>query len=158
MAGSAAMLAAAPAQAATGTTQTTVLNPLSVVSTTDLDFGTLIPGTTAGTVTINPTTSARTVAGGTIAAGGAPSAATFQTVGFINRIYLIGAPPASVTLTNGTGGSMVMNNLTFDGPLLRIFPSNAGVATVKLGGRLNVGANQASGNYTGTYSVIIVYL
>jgi hypothetical protein len=148
----------APAMAATSTTQTTILNPLSVVGTDDLDFGTLIPGTTAGTATINPTTGARTVTGGTVAAGGAPMAATFQTAGFINRIFIIGAPPATVTLTNGTGGSMVMDSLTFDGPMLRIFPSNAGVTTVKLGARLNVGANQASGNYTGTYSVTIVYL
>lgn len=147
---------AAHAQTTTSTTRITLLSPLSVVNTAPLDFGQLAAGATAGTVTINANTGARTVTGGTVAAGGSPQRATFVAAGVINRILIVTVGGGSTTLTNGTGGTMTMNNLTLDGPTVRTFNSS-GVATVNVGGRLNVGANQQPGNYTGTFSVTMVY-
>lgn len=60
------------ARAATqsGTTKVVALRPPSIVKLRDLDFGTLLRPTTAGTVIISPTTDARTTTGGVIVAGG----------------------------------------------------------------------------------------
>lgn len=133
-----------------------VLNPLSVVNTSDLDFGTLIAGTSAGTATVNPVTGTRTTSGGTTAAGGAPQAATFLATGVVNRLYILALGTAPV-LTNGSGGTMPVSVLMIDGPALRLFGSG-GVATIRVGGILNVAPNQADGNYTGTFNLTVVYL
>lgn len=154
---SAGLSAAGAAQAAPGTTQSVILNPLSVVNTSDLDFGTVIPGATTGTATIVPATSARTMTGGTVAAGGSPQAATFVATGVLNRLYLITLPSAATTLTNGSGGTMLVDNFTHDAGILPKFGAG-GVATVHVGGRLNVGANQADGLYSGTFTITIIYL
>ena len=56
-------LAAAPAQAqavsARGTAQAVIVEPLGLVKIQDLRFGRMAAGTTAGTVTVDPTTGAR---------------------------------------------------------------------------------------------------
>lgn len=133
-----------------------ILNPLSVVNTSDLDFGTLVRGTTAGTATVDAATSARTTSGGTVAAGGTPQSATFVATGVINRVHIVALGPAP-TLANGTGGTMAVSSLMLDGPTLRLFGAG-GVSTIRVGGILNVGANQAEGDYTGTFSITVIYL
>ena len=47
---------------------------------------------------------------------------------------------------NGNGG----------GPRFEI-ASNSGIFTFRVGARLNVGANQAPGVYTGTFPVTVIY-
>jgi spore coat protein U-like protein len=39
---------------------------------------------------------------------------------------------------------------------VRLFPGT-GVQTFRVGGRLNVAANQPAGNYTGTFSLTVTY-
>ncbi len=146
----------AAAQSTPGTGRTIVLNPLSVVNTTDLDFGTLARGTTAGTATVNPVSGARTTSGGTTAAGGTPGPATFIATGVINRVMII-ALGTNPVLTNGTGGTMTVNPLMIDGPTLRLFGAG-GVSTIRVGGILNVAANQQEGQYTGTFNLTVIYL
>lgn len=139
-----------------GTARTTTLAPLSVVNTSDLDFGRLIAGPTAGTASINPITGVRTTSGGVIAAGGTPQPATFLATGVINRAYIL-ALGTPTLLTNGTGGTMVLAPLSLDGPNIRLF-GTGGVATIRVGGQLNVGANQQPGNYSGTFTLTVIYL
>ena len=133
-----------------------VLNPLSVVNTSDLDFGTLVGGVAAGTATVNPASGARTTSGGTTAAGGAPGPATFLATGVINRIFII-ALGTNPVLTNGTGGTMTANPLMIDGPTLRLF-GGGGISTIRVGGVLNVAANQQEGDYSGTFNLTVIYL
>ncbi len=133
-----------------------ILNPLSVVNTSDLDFGTLVGGTAAGTATINPVSGTRTTSGGTTPAGGAPGPATFVATGVLNRIFII-ALGSNPVLTNGTGGTMTANPLMIDGPSLRLFGAG-GVATIRVGGILNVSANQQDGSYSGTFDLTVLYL
>lgn len=133
-----------------------VLNPLSVVNTSDLDFGTLARGATAGTAIVDPATSARTTSGGTVAAGGTPQSATFVATGVINRVHIVALGPAP-TLANGSGGTMALSALMLDGPTLRLFGAG-GVSTIRVGGILNVAANQAEGDYSGTFTITVIYL
>ena len=146
----------AAAQSTPGTGRTIVLNPLSVVNSSDLDFGTLVGGVAAGTATVNPASGARTTSGGTTAAGGTPGPATFLATGVINRVFII-ALGTNPVLTNGTGGTMTANPLMIDGPTLRLF-GGGGISTIRVGGVLNVAANQQEGDYSGTFNLTVIYL
>lgn len=159
MAAACAIICAAPANAASGAgaSRGVVLSQISVRNTGDLDFGRLLRGTTAGRVTINPTTGARTVTGGVVAAGGTPRRATFDIVGTANRVITLAATPGSVTLTNGTGGSMTVNTFRFTGTAATRRLSAAGTLTVGVGARLNVAANQADGVYSGVFTLTVNY-
>ncbi len=146
--------ASAGTGAAIGTA--TTVAPLSVVKTDDLDFGVLIASATAGTASVNASTDARTTAGGTTAAGGAPFAAHFTAAGRIGAIALI-ALPGSITLTRGGGTeTMTVSSIASNGPTLRVFPGTATI-DVAVGGTLNVAANQVNGVYTGTFTVNVLY-
>lgn len=151
-------LAATPAAAATDDARgrATVLRQISVVRTGDMDFGTILRGTTAGRVVINASTGARTVTGGVVMAGGTPRRATFTITGTPNRVVTIRLTPTSTTLTNGTGGTMLVNAFTLNGSANRRL-SAAGTIALGVGARLNVAANQADGNYTGTFTLTINY-
>jgi Mat/Ecp fimbriae major subunit len=146
------------ASAATGTGGSTsvILQPLSVVKTADLDFGTLVAGPTAGTITVNPVSGARSRTGGTVTVGSPSTAAIFQATGLVNQLYIValGAPPL---LTNGGGGTMPVTALALDGPTIRLFPAG-NVATLRVGGTLSVAANQPSGDYTGSFTITVIYL
>jgi Domain of unknown function (DUF4402) len=152
------MLSAAPALAASGSARGkgVVLRPLSLVNTGDLQFGSLIRGTTAGTVIIDPVTDARTTTGGVTAAGGAPQAARFVTFGGPLQTLQINRGALPVLNRVGGGGTMNVTQLTLDGPTLR-FLNAAGVVNLKVGGTLAVAANQAEGVYAGTFTIIVTY-
>ncbi|MEQ1688532.1 MAG: DUF4402 domain-containing protein [Sphingopyxis sp.] len=145
------------AQSTPGTAQSLVLNRLELLNTTPLDFGNLISGPIAGTATINGTTGARTTTGGAVAAGGTPGMAIFYAAGSVNRIFLVFIPNAPITLSNGSGGTMTVSNWTSNGGIVRFLDGN-GIRVITIGGRLNVGANQAPGIYNGTFNVTVNYL
>lgn len=153
-----AWLAMAPAvvHAAPGAGGSTsiVLNPLTATNVQDLDFGQLIPGTTAGTVVINPNTGARTATGGAILAGGTTSTAIFVGVARPNRMVHLNMPNGTITLSNGTGGTMTVGNFTTDGNVNRRTDAN-GIISFRVAATLNVAANQADGAYTGTFNVTL---
>jgi Domain of unknown function (DUF4402) len=150
---------ATPARAATtvGTATVTTVRPLSVVKTDDLEFGSLVASTVAGTATINPTTDARSTGGGTIGATGAtPSAAHFTAAGLVNAVALISLP-GSITLTRVSGTeTMTVTAISSNGPTLRLFPASSTI-DIAVGGTLGVAANQVAGNYTGTFTVNVLY-
>ena len=139
-----------------GTSRTTVLDQLTITNTAGLDFGRIVASTTAGTVTINPTTGVRTRTGGATLAGGTPSVARFIVTGTENRIVTITGATGAITLSNGTGGTMTVNTFRLNGARNRRL-SAAGTVTIQVGARLNVRANQASGIYNGTFNVTVNY-
>jgi hypothetical protein len=151
-------ITASAASAATrpGGSMSVILQPLSVVKTADLDFGTLVAGPTAGTITVNPVSGARSSTGGTVTVGSPSTAASFQATGLVNQLYIValGAPPL---LTNGSGGTMPVTALALDGPTIRLFPAG-NVATLRVGGTLSVAANQPSGDYIGSFTITVIYL
>jgi Domain of unknown function (DUF4402) len=133
------------------------LRPLSLVKTADLEFGSLIPSATAGTAIVDASTDVRSVSGGVIGAGGsAPTAAKFTAAGLINVIAFI-TLPTSITLTRVSGTqTMTVDNITSNGPTLRLFPGSATI-DVRVGGRLNIAANQVAGSYSGSFDVTVIY-
>jgi spore coat protein U-like protein len=155
---------AALAAPATGDAQIAIVTPLSFINYRDLDFGRVIPSATAGTVTISET-NIRSTTGGLIVLGNDFQAARFAGMGTQNQRVRIRITPTTLTLT-GPGPSMTVTNFTIgpapslqqigNSPNYRILPAN-GVFWFTVGGQLNVGANQAPGAYSGTFTATLDY-
>lgn len=165
--GLSAGFAAAPAHADTevASAEATVVRPLSFVIDDNLDFGAVLRGTTAGTVTIAPN-GARTSTGGvTLMPGGGHKAASFAGQGTFNQrvdvslgsstIFLTG-PGAPMRVRTFVLGSTPTAVLTATPQRFRIAALN-GIFQFPIGATLEVGANQAQGRYTGTWSVTLNY-
>ncbi|HEY8592237.1 MAG TPA: DUF4402 domain-containing protein [Sphingomicrobium sp.] len=139
---------------ATGTT--TILRPLTVVRTADLDFGSIIVAG-AGTAVIDPVSGTMTTTGPLTVVGSAQQPASFTTTGSRNSIVLIRLPQQPVTLTRvGGTETMTVTNFTLDGPSNRRFPITQ-TFDFAVGARLNVAAGQADGSYLGSFTVTVQY-
>lgn len=147
------------------TAEITVVRPLSFVVDDNLDFGNVIRGTTAGTVTIAPS-GARTGTGGVILAnGGGHKPASFAGQGTNNQrvdvsiganaIFITG-PGAPMRVHTFVMGSTPTAVLTTTPRRFRI-NSVTGVFAFPIGATLDVAANQAPGQYTGTWSITLNY-
>ncbi len=156
----------APAYAADTnvTVNAAIVRPNSLIKIDDLDFGTMVSGTTGGTVSINAVTGARTTTGGVTPVGAGTQRAVFQGTGGIllitvsgdNSVTLVraggGAPNMTATLVRAastSGGGIALLGST-------LLPS--GVQTYYIGGTLTVPANQLAGDYGGTFTLTVNYL
>jgi Mat/Ecp fimbriae major subunit len=155
----AGMVMTTPATAATapGQSRVTIVTAGQLVKSQDLRFGLIIPATTAGTVTINPATSARTSAGALVLAGTGFGPAEFSALGNPNQnnfLQLV-MPTGNLTLNRAGGGAtMTVNNWTFSGSGVSALNAQ-GFYIFRIGARLNVGANQLRGTYSGTFNMTV---
>ncbi len=129
----------------------TLLAPISISSSANLDFGTMVPTGTAGTVTVTPAGARSSVNVDLL--GGLPSAAAFDVTGEGANTYSI-TLPSSATLTSG-GNTMTVDTYTDDAGATPTL--SGGSDTFNVGATLNVGATQAEGTYSGTFSVTVNY-
>ena len=157
----------APAFAATrnATTRTLVRQTTGIIKSRDLAFGNIIRGTTAGTVTINAQTGARTSTGGVVLFGTGFTSASFTGSGAGGVRVRVSIAPTTIQLTRVSGTErMTLNTLRVSagGAAQQTMPRNynlpaSGVQTFNIGGRLNVAANQVAGNYVGTFTLTMNY-
>jgi Domain of unknown function (DUF4402) len=167
----AALLVTTPAYAGqqTATAKTVVVTALSLIKSEDLEFGTIIPTAALGTVTVSPS-GVRTATGGAVLAGGIFHAAEFAGRGARRNQQIsisFGALSILITRSGGTQ-TMVVDSFKLDAPpsaslavvaagsRFRIVPASA-VFDFPVGATLRVGAGQAPGNYTGTFTVTVDY-
>lgn len=147
---------AAPADAqASG--KANIRRPILLEKVDDLDFGTFAASAVSGTVIIDPATGAQSTLGGVTAVASAVShRARFRARGPIlgGAIVLLGPPPI---LSNGSGGVMPVAALTMDGGVIRTFDPS-GNLEIGVGGVLEVGSGQAEGDYSGTFTLTVIYL
>lgn len=133
-----------------------ILDASEVSGQRDLAFGDVAPGPVAGSVLIDPVTDARATVGGVTALAGTAHSAAFVAPGTPDRVYIVQLPDAPIRLSNGTGATMTVSDWTSNGPSVRRFDAS-GIAVVQVGGRLNVGADQPEGTYSGTFEVRIIF-
>lgn len=151
---------------ANGRAEIAVLRNLSFIKIDDLEFGNIIAGPAAGTVTISPF-GVRTTTGPITVVGGGFQQAQFGGRGATNQNLQISMTTNTVTLRRSTGPQTMIANAFIIGstptqPLTttpRVFriTSSTGVFQFGVGARLNVGANQAPGAYSGTFRVTLIY-
>ena len=168
-------MAAAPALAASshadGVAAATVISPLRVVATADMDFGTIthLPGT-SGTVTVSPMLAGAIYTGGAGAACAAGACATGHAAGFAvagepQRNYTIQLP-ASVTATGSASDPGTVAPPLVVGSLTLRTASGTGVSQLDAGGtdRFEVGgtitlpADLPPARYRASFSVIVSYI
>lgn len=134
------------AVSADGTATQVVVQAIALTPVSDLDFGSAAQGDAAKVVAPG---AAENAENGSFTVSGAPSTA-----------YTITLPAGAVTLTTGAGGA----NETISVGTFTSFPATTG--TIGAGGtqlllvgatRAALGAAQVAGNYTGTYTVTVVY-
>lgn len=133
----------------------TLITPISITKTADLNFGTFVASEASGTITMTPAGAVSTGGGVTEISGGNTSAATFTVAGQTGQSYAITLPAAEVTLVGGTEGeSVVLDTFTSN-------PTDTGIVgtdgTVSVGGTLTVPANCKADTYTGTFDVTVNY-
>lgn len=138
----------------------TIVSPIAITKTVDLQFGTMIKG--IGTVTVG-TNDARTFSNTALNPGdqgASPTAAQFTVTGEGVYTYSIAFTNATETLTSGTdattmtAGSFVA--LSSDGEGLTGTLA-AGSDTVKVGATLTLDNDETSGLYTGSFEVTVAY-
>lgn len=154
-------LSAAPQQDARAATDNLDLQAViiptgqAILATQNLDFG-VVAQSGAGTVTVDTAGSA-SYALGAIDAGGTPEEGVIQTFGNINDSVAF-TIPAAATLTNGLGDTMIVDQFNLNGGgLADTVTLTATNMSIPVGGRLNVGAGQATGTYTGTVTVTATF-
>lgn len=166
-----AMLATSPAHAqatvVAATAEAVIVAPLSLVANQPMNFGKIAPTPAGGTVVLNPDTSACSTTG-TILRTGICQPAEFTGMG-VRKMRIRITLPTTITLTRvGGGGTMTVNNVVLDPtPDLVVFGNGAarrweiqpndGIFDFRVGGTLNVGANQVGGIYNGTFVVTVQY-
>jgi hypothetical protein len=123
----------------------------------DLKFGTIIAHTTQnGTVTVSPA-GQRTISTGYLTAiGSTHASAQFKVTGQPNVSISVMLPSNPVTITSAGGQTMTVDEFSADAGA-GVALNDSGSKTVNVGGKLHVGAGQASANYTGTFSVTFSY-
>jgi len=129
-----------------------VTNGIAVAKTKDLDFGTIIPGGAAGTVTVS-TANVRSFTGLLTFINGLTSSASINVThpgGTFGSTYGV-VLPGSINITSGAN-TMVVDNFNWDYAWVSFFPI---LVRVDVGATLHVGAAQPVGTYTGTFNVTI---
>lgn len=147
---------AAQAQSASGdiTASASVVRSLQILASSGLNFGTLSPSATAGTVVIDATGARSATGGVTLISTNTGGASSVTLSGTPALSYSVGLP-ASVSLTADGGASMNLSDLTTN------LTGNAGAIDANgsgnfgIGGTLAVAAAQAVANYSGTFQVTL---
>ena len=163
-----APVAASPALAqsnAQSEAEAIVLRPLSFFKVNDLDFGDIIPSASAGTVRLNPDGS-RSRTGGVTLAGDDGAPARFAGLGSFNRQVNISLGSNTIWIT-GPGTRMRVRNFEIGSTPTAILSTSPtrfritsplGNYNFPVGATLEVGANQAPGDYSGTFTITLNYL
>jgi hypothetical protein len=133
----------------------TIVVPIAIAKTVDLEFGSIAPGLSDGTVSVS-TNDVRSKAGdlNLLTVGNTPTAAAFIVLGSPEATYTV-TLPEEISVEAGKE-KMVVEEFTSN-------PAGAGVLDakgqqlLKVGATLHVAAKQAAGRYTGNFEVTVEY-
>lgn len=134
----------------TGHANATILSAITVTENTQMNFGNIVPGASAGTLLL-PTSGAPTATNVTYVSGAVPGAWTAQGTSGQPMVVTL---DASDTVT-GPGPAMTFDTFTTDAPAT--FTSAS--VSFHVGATLHVGTvgTQTAGAYAGTYTVTVNY-
>lgn len=134
---------------ATASTTATVIKPITITKTVDMNFGNLV-STVAGGAIVLPTSGARTGDAAILLGtqNGTVTAASFTVTGETDFTYAITLPaaPFDVSNTDTTPATMAVG--TFVSLPSATGTLTAGTQTLLVGATITLGAAQASGAYT----------
>jgi hypothetical protein len=131
-----------------------IVAPISILKTADLNFGSIVPNTTAGTVVIAPA-GTRSFTGGPTGYVGAtaitPTAASFTVTGEKGASFSIVVTNPFFDLTHSTTSDvMTVNNIVTLPSGTSTLDGTTGTRVINVGATLEVDAAQEPGTYTNT--------
>ncbi|MGD8571885.1 MAG: DUF4402 domain-containing protein [Gammaproteobacteria bacterium] len=138
----------------TGNAQAVIVNPITIAESQAMNFGSIGPAAAASTVVLS-TAGAVSSAAADLVPGTGAAAGVFSVSGEAGYTYAI-TLPVSATLTSGANTMTVDTWTTATGSGTATL-DGTGADTVNVGATLNVGAGQAAGTYTGTYTITVDY-
>ena len=151
----------AMAASGTGAASAIILTPISVTGAA-LHFGSATDSGAGGTVVMTAGGVRSTTGATTAVTGGALEQAGIITVTAANNAAInLTMAATSIVVTNGTAQTMAVNafhvgtDAAGPGPIASTLVGTTGA--YNLGGTVTVGAAQATGTYTGTYTVNVNY-
>ena len=137
-----------------------VIDPGRMMLTRDLRFGAFMRPTAAGTITVAPNgtvTGSATIAPGMAIPqapeGRGPALVLLDGTAYRSFTAIL---PNRINISNGTATMQVRNITTNVAPGNTSFDAN-GHFDLWMGGRLNVAANQAVGEYTGNFTITVIF-
>ncbi len=156
-------VAFAQASATVSTTGTSrIIQAITITKNTDLAFGSVVRSATAGTntVTIDATTGARAIsgAGAGVLATSTSGRATYTVNGEGGQTFSI-TPDATFNMTRAGGSETIAVTPTASGATGTLSGSigSAGTLAIGVGGSFPVSNTTVTGNYTGTFNVVVAY-
>ena len=134
-----------------------LLIPLTLTKVQDIHFGSMVPSTTtAGFVSINATTGARTGSAGlTLMPTDVGQRGQFAGAGTPSQQVIMALTPPT-ELTNPAGDTIPVLAMNLDGPTTRTIAANSSFF-VGVGGVIFIAANQADGLYSADYDLTADY-
>ena len=142
----------------TANVSVTLVTPIAISKTLDMNFGNVAVNSSGGTVVLPPS-GVRTITGGVTlpVVAGSPAAASFTVTGLAAYTYTITLPISAVTLSDGA--SHTMSVTTFTSTPSGTGTLSSGTQTLLVGATLTVGASQVAGTYTSTspFTVTVNY-
>jgi hypothetical protein len=138
------------ANSVSGTSKAVILSAINLTEGPNLNFGSILPGATTGTVAVS-VTGAATATTATYITGA--TAGGWTATGTSGAPFVLTLDASDLLL--GPGPSMTIDTFTNDAP--STFTS--GSVTFHVGATLHVGSavNQTPGPYSGTYQVTVNY-
>jgi hypothetical protein len=131
---------------ATSNASATIVGPIGISNTQEMNFGNVAVSATGGTVVLTPAGARSTTGGVTLpATTGTVTEAIFHVTGADGYSYAITLPSAALTITSG-GNTMTVDTFTSS-------PSGTGSLSggsedLSVGATLNVAGGQPAGTYT----------
>jgi hypothetical protein len=145
---------------ANATATATIVTPIDISKTVDMNFGNVGVSATGGTVILAPA-GTRTTTGGVVipATTGTVTAASFNVTGQANFTYSISLPGSPITITRNSGVETMSVGTFTSSPTPTGTLSGTGAQTITVGATLTVGNNQEAGTYvSGTpFTVTVNY-
>jgi hypothetical protein len=142
-------------ESATAGSSATIVAPIGIEKSADMNFGNVAINDEIGTVVVATDGSITATGGVTLPASvGTRSAAAFNVTGETDYTYTIGLPSGPITLTD-TETSSEMTVGTFVSDPSTEGTLSGGAQTVNVGATLNVGASQAAGDYINTTELTV---
>lgn len=146
---------AVEAATSSATVNANIISTINISTRNGLLFGDIASSSVAGSVILSTNGSRTTTGGATVNSSGSGSPATLDISGDANASFSI-TLPVSITLSDGSSNSMVVDNFTSSPSPAGVLDSS-GKQSLFVGATLNVSSNQPFGSYSGLMSVTVDY-
>jgi Mat/Ecp fimbriae major subunit len=137
-----------------------VLGPVTITVDNALDFGTVAPGASGGSVVVEATAAGATTCTGVVCLANSSAAGKFHISDAIDGATVevsVGSATALAHDTDTTAPDMALTDLTISATSITYDSAATTPDHIYVGGTLTVGDDQPAGAYTGSFTITAEY-